>query len=119
MLRVMMILCVVVAAGCATEVPKTGATEQQEACSPDCFPGDDGDWIDPSAPEAQPAVNLLLTATNNVAVTCKWDVGEFFTCVSCQGPVIPGGHHGGGQYYGCSVCTLASLNGCGLYSVLR
>lgn len=118
-MRIAILILVAMISACAVEATSEQVVRQSEACSPDCFPGDDGDWIDPSAPEAQPAVDLLLTATNNVAVTCKWDVGEFFTCVSCQGPVIPGGHHGGGQYYGCSVCTLASLNGCGLYSVLK
>lgn len=116
MLRVMMIMCVVIAEGCAIEVPNTSTAIGETRCnSGECTPGDDdgGNYVDPTSAEAQPTVYQLGLHTTEVARACRWRTDlSGGTCLLCWAYTrLPYA-----DAYACQVCSNSSGNRCGDYN---
>lgn len=110
----MMIIFVVVAAGCATDAPNTGVALGETRCNNgQCTPGDDDGYVDPSSSEAQPTINQLALHTAEVARACRWRTDlSGGTCLLCWAYTrLPYA-----DAYACQVCSNSSGNRCGDYN---
>lgn len=107
-----LVMVVVMFAGCADEVQSFSSATQQTRCQQgQCFPDDDGGgWIDPTSPEAAPAAGAVFNDIGSTVDRCKWRGA----CVLCyNNTAFP---YGNGAAYACQVCVDASKNRCGEYN---